>query len=107
MVETERIELSISGCKPEVIPFNYIPKIGWHPGIRTQLNVINSHAHSPRLLDAKKTNWLPDTDSNRNQEFWKLVCYHYTIGKQSQIGGPCRVRTYDLLIKSQMLYQLS
>ena len=24
-----------------------------------------------------------------------------------QIGGPCRDRTYDQLIKSQLLYQLS
>ena len=28
-------------------------------------------------------------------------CYFYFI------GGPCRDRTYDLLIKSQLLYQLS
>ena len=25
----------------------------------------------------------------------------------SFIGGPCRIRTYDQLIKSQLLYQLS
>ena len=25
--------------------------------------------------------WLPTTDSNRDQEFWRLVCYRYTNGK--------------------------
>ena len=29
--------------------------------------------------DSSETEWYPDTDSNRNQEFWRLVCYHYTI----------------------------
>jgi hypothetical protein len=27
--------------------------------------------------------------------------------REGEIGGPCRGRTYDLLIKSQLLYQLS
>ena len=29
------------------------------------------------------------------------------FGMLSNFGGPCRDRTYDLLIKSQLLYQLS
>ena len=34
-----------------------------------------------------------------------LPPFHYATRRE--IGGPCRGRTYDLLIKSQLLYQLS
>ncbi len=30
-----------------------------------------------------------------------------SAGIKKEIGGPCRIRTYDQLIKSQLLYQLS
>ena len=40
MVETERIELSISGCKPEVIPFNYIPEIISKNGAREETRTL-------------------------------------------------------------------
>lgn len=57
-----------------------VTKLAGEVGIEpttTGLTVLRSAAE----LLANKINWLPDTDSNRNQEFWRLVCYRYTIGK--------------------------
>jgi hypothetical protein len=60
-------------------PITSIPqKNGWRGRDRTYDRVINSHLIY-RWSTRQKINWYPDTDSNRNQEFWRLVCYHYTI----------------------------
>ena len=78
MVEDERIELSTLRCKRSVFPLALIPQNGWRGRDRTYDRVINSHLIY-RWSTRQKINWYPDTDSNRNQEFWRLVCYHYTI----------------------------
>jgi hypothetical protein len=104
LVEDERIELSRRPCKGPRLPLHQSPKkmagvVGIEPTTEW-LTVTWSTAD----LHAKKLNWLPDTDSNRNQEFWRLVCFHYTIGKKSQIGETTGTRTLNLLVKSQLLY---
>ena len=88
-------------------------RIRWHASVLLERSSQTLH-HKVRMLsdasqrfvptDSSETEWYPDTDSNRNQEFWRLVCYHYTIGKQSQIGETTGTRTLNLLVKSQLLY---
>jgi hypothetical protein len=34
----------------------------------------------------RRSNWLPDKDSNLNKQSQNLLCYHYTIG-QEKFGG--------------------
>ena len=41
-----------------------------------------------RMRELNSRIWYPDTDSNRNQEFWRLVCFHYTIAGYSKMVGP-------------------
>ena len=68
--------------------------------IRRRFTLEKSENEELLLIEWGKFQSMGETFEILASDVEKLVIFQ-------QIGGPCRDRTYDQLIKSQLLYQLS
>ena len=73
---------------------------GRRPVIRRRFTLEKSENEELLLIEWGKFQSMGETFEILASDVEKLVIFQ-------QIGGPCRDRTYDQLIKSQLLYQLS